>query len=80
MALIGFAGVWGLAFFLAGYVSIVLGMVLAEAAKTGLAFLGNQRAALTIGWMLGAMIGGGLVSAIGLYARDAIVGPYTQAG
>jgi hypothetical protein len=70
---VGFAAIWGLGFFLAGYVSIVASMVLAQASKTLLAFLGD-RAALTIGWTLGAMVGGALASAVGLRARDAIVG------
>jgi hypothetical protein len=77
---VGFAALWGLGFFLAGYVGIVAGMLLAEASKSFLAILGNQRAALTIGWTLGAMIGGALVSAVGLRARDAIIGPWRQAG
>ena len=77
---IGFAVIWGLGFFLAGYVSIVAGMVLAQASKAALAVFDNQRAALTIGWPLGGMIGGALVAAVGLRARDAIVGPRQHAG
>ena len=77
---IAFAAIWGLCFFLAGYLSIVAGMVLAQVGKAALAVVDNQRAALTMGWALGGMIGGGLVAAVGLRARDAIVGPRQHTG
>jgi hypothetical protein len=61
-------------------VGIVAGMLLGEASKSILPILDNHRAALTIGWTLGAMIGGAMVSAVGLRARDAFIGPWRQAG
>jgi len=73
------AAAWGLSFFVAGYVSVVAGTLLAQGAKDLLAFLGSQRAALTIGWALGAAIGGALASAVGMAARDGIIGPPTEA-
>jgi hypothetical protein len=69
---------WGLSFFVGGYLAVVAGMYLAQAAKGVLAFLG-QRAALTIGWGLGAMLGGALASALGIVASDAITGPSSEA-
>ena len=72
------AAAWGLSFFAGGYVAIVAGMVLGQAAKDLLAFLG-QRAALTIGWGLGATLGGALASALGLAVRDAIIGSSSEA-
>lgn len=65
--------VWGLSFFVGGYVAIVAGMLLAEVAKSLLALFGEY-AALTIGWGLGATLGGALASALGLAAHDAIIG------
>jgi hypothetical protein len=73
---VAFAAIWGAGFFVAGYVSVVAGMVLAQAGRTVLSCLGDQRAALTIGWTLGAAFGGALVSVVGLRARDAIIGPH----
>lgn len=73
------AAAWGLSFFVAGYVGVVAGMLLAQGAKDVLAFLGSQRAALTIGWALGAAIGGALASAVGMAARDGIIGPPAEA-
>ncbi len=72
------AAAWGLSFFAGGYVAIVAGMVLGDAAKDVLAFSG-QRAALTIGWGLGATLGGALASWLGMAARDAITGPSSKA-
>ena len=71
------AAAWGLSFFVGGYVAIVAGMVLGQAAKDVLAFLG-QRAALTIGWGLGATLGGALASALGMAAGDAITGSSSE--
>jgi hypothetical protein len=68
---------WGLSFFVGGYVALVAGMYLAQAAKGVLAVLG-QRAALTIGWGLGAMIGGALASALGMAASDSITEPPSE--
>jgi predicted MFS family arabinose efflux permease len=67
------AAAWGLSFFVAGYVAVVAGMVLAQAAKDVLSFMG-QRTALTIGWALGAALGGALASALGMASRDAVIG------
>ncbi len=69
---------WGLSFFVGGYFAVVAGMLLPQAAKGVLAFLG-QRAALTIGWGLGAMLGGALASALGMAAYDAIAGSSSEA-
>ena len=72
------AAVWALSFFVGGYVAVVAGMTLAQAAKDGLAFLGQQ-AALTIGWGLGAALGGALASALGMAAHDGLNGPSSEA-
>jgi len=68
------AAAWGLSFFVGGYVALVAGMILMQAAKDVLAFLG-QPASLTIGSGFGATLGGALASALGMAARDAITGP-----
>lgn len=70
-----FALAWALSFLVAGYVGLVAGMLLAQASKTVLAFLGNQRVALTIGWGLGSALGGLLASALGIAARHGIIRP-----
>lgn len=71
---IAFATAWGLCFLVAGYIALTVAIVAAQAAKDVLAFLGSQRAALTIGWALGAAFGGMLAASIGLAARRAIFG------
>lgn len=75
---IAFAAAWGLCFLVAGYIGLVAAVFTAQAAKDVLAFLGNQRAALTIGWGLGAALGGMLAASIGLAARRAIFGAPVQ--
>lgn len=69
-----FAIAWGLCFLVAGYIGLVAASLAAQAAKGTLAFLGSQRVALTIGWGLGAALGGMLAAAPGLAARRAIFG------
>ena len=69
-----FATAWGLCFLVAGYIGLVAASFAAQAAKGALGFLGSQRVALTIGFGLGAALGGLLAAVPGLAARRASFG------
>jgi hypothetical protein len=55
---------WGVSFFVAGYVSLASGMVLMQAAKNLLSHWIGYNAALTIGSSLAGALGGALASSI----------------
>lgn len=69
-----FALAWGLGFLVAGYVGLAAGLILSQAAKGSLGFLGNQQVALTVGWGLGCALGGLIAAAIGMAAERVILG------
>jgi hypothetical protein len=71
---IAFAMAWGLCFLVAGYIGLVAASFTAQAAKVLLAFMGSPRVALTIGWGLGAALGGMIAAAPGLAVWRAIFG------
>ena len=79
LRVITFAAAWGLSFLVAGYIGLVAAMFTAEAAKGVLAFLGNQRLALTVGWGIGSAFGGLLASALGMAAHRRIIDSSTKA-
>ena len=58
---------------------LVAALYMAQAAKNVLAFLGSQRATLMTGWGLRAALGGALASALGMAAREAIIGSSSEA-
>jgi hypothetical protein len=68
-----FALAWSLSFLVAGYVGLVAGMLLSQVSKTVFAFLGNQQVALTIGWGVGAALGGLFASALGMAAHRGFI-------
>lgn len=74
-----FALAWGGGFLIAGYVGLVAGLMLAQAAKGVLGFLGNQQVALTVGWGLGCGLGGLIAAAVGMVAQRVILGSSTEA-
>jgi hypothetical protein len=74
-----FALAWGLGFLVAGFVGVTAGLILAQAAKAVLGFLGNQQVALTVGWGLGCALGGLIAASIGMAAHRVILGSSSEA-